>query len=429
MRKISFFIAIAIIFSFSSYGQDTTQQRISNRVNSKSQEEKPYVIFISIDGFRWDYAEKFGAQNILRLGRQGIAAASLKPSFPSLTFPNHYTLATGLYPAHHGLVDNSFYDRETDRFYSMKKTAADSSFYGGTPLWVLAEKQNMVSASFYWVGSEAAIQNTRPTYYYKYNELIPIDTRLNELKNWLQLPENIRPHLITFYFPEVDHAGHSFGPDAPQTAASVRLLDSVIGKMTEMTDKLGLDINYVLVSDHGMGAIDTTGSGIPMPAALDTSKFRIANGSSIILLYAKDSSDIRPTYAALKTSSNDYDVYLPDETPERWHYRLSDDRFNRIGDIILIPHYPNVFNIYNRKYLLAGEHGFDPEIKDMHAIFYAWGPQIKKHRKIKTFENIDVYPFVAGLLGLEIDSTTIDGNPQTLKKYIKKKHHRKNGKS
>ncbi len=420
MKKFFLFIVSAIIFSISVHAQDTTQQIVPGRVNSALQQSKPYVILISVDGFRWDYANNYGAKNILNLAKKGVSASSLQPSFPSLTFPNHYTIVTGLYPAHHGLVDNAFYDRATYRFYSMKKTAADSSFYGGIPLWVLAEKQNMLSASFYWVGSEAAIENTRPTYYYKYNELIPVDQRINELKKWLELPEEKRPHLITFYFPEVDHAGHSFGPDAPQTEAAVKFIDSTIQKMVEMTSKIDLDINYVMVSDHGMGAIDTTVAGIPMPAALDTSKFLIANGSSIILLYAKDSNDIAPTYAALKSSAKDYDVYLPDETPERWHYKIADDRFNRIGDIILIPHYPRVFNIYNRKYLLPGEHGFDPGIKDMHAIFYAWGPQIKRHRKIKTFENIHIYPFVAALLDLKTDSVSIDGNPKVLKRLIKK---------
>lgn len=419
MKKAPGFFIFLFIFSLSACAQDTTQKVVSGRFNSIIQKEKPYVILISIDGFRWDYAKKFGAKNILKFGRKGVSAGALIPSYPSLTFPNHYTIATGLYPAHHGLVDNAFYDRNSNRFYRMKKTAGDSSLYGGTPLWVLAENQNMLSASFYWVGSEAAIKGKRPTYYYKYNELIPVDTRINELKKWLELSQEKRPHLITFYFPEVDHAGHAFGPNAVQTASVVKQVDSTIKKMVEMTEKFKLNINYVLVSDHGMGAIDTADSGIPMPEALDTSKFIIAYGSSIILLYAKDTNDIAQTYAALKASAKDYDVYLPDETPDHWHYKKIDDKFNRIGDIILVPHYPHGFNFYNRKYRLPGEHGFDPEINDMQAIFYAWGPKIKKHRKVKPFSNIHIYPFIARILGLNMDSVFIDGDTSVLQKFIK----------
>jgi len=150
---------------------DTVQKIIPGRTNSPAWLQKPYVIMISADGFRHDLADKYHAVHLIALRDNGVAASGMRPSYPSLTFPNHYTLATGLYPAHHGLVDNAFFDPARNTGYRMgdKKTVADSSWYGGTPLWVLAEKQHMLSASFYWVASEAAIQGIRPTYYYVYN--------------------------------------------------------------------------------------------------------------------------------------------------------------------------------------------------------------------------------------------------------------------
>ncbi|HZK65297.1 MAG TPA: ectonucleotide pyrophosphatase/phosphodiesterase, partial [Puia sp.] len=177
MMKISVFLSALFFFTGALQAQDTAQQIVPGRFNRPDQLKKPYVILISADGFRYDLADKYHATNLLRLRKEGVEAAYLQSSFPSLTFPNHYTIVTGLYPAHHGLVDNSFYDPAKDASYSIgnKSAVQDSSWYGGTPLWVLAEKQGMLSASFYWVGSEAAIQGVRPTYYYKFNTKISMD--------------------------------------------------------------------------------------------------------------------------------------------------------------------------------------------------------------------------------------------------------------
>jgi len=193
----------------------TDQQIISGRKNSPEQMNKPYVILISADGFRADFTEKYEAKKLQALSKAGVRGKYMIPSYPSVTFPNHYSIATGLYPAHHGLVDNSYIDVPTGAFYNMgnKKMVAEGKWYGGTPLWVLAEQQKMISASFYWVGSEADIQGIKPTYHYIYNEKIDIATRIKAMKEWLSLPEDKRPHFITFYFSDVDHDAHTYGPD------------------------------------------------------------------------------------------------------------------------------------------------------------------------------------------------------------------------
>jgi predicted AlkP superfamily pyrophosphatase or phosphodiesterase len=170
MKKL-LFIVFSFAFSLTAFAQDTTQQVIPGRSNSPEQQDKPYVILISSDGFRYDYADEYKAEHLLPFANEGVRASSMIPSFPSVTFPNHYTMATGLYPAHHGIVQNIFYDRDRKIYYnsSNKATYEDGTWYGGTPLWVLAEKQHMVTANFYWVGSDAPIQGMYSTYYYKHN--------------------------------------------------------------------------------------------------------------------------------------------------------------------------------------------------------------------------------------------------------------------
>ena len=418
------FLSIAfLIIKFSLSAQDITQQIITGRHNSKEQQQKPYVILISADGFRADLAEKYNAVNLLRLRDNGVQAEYMLASFPSLTFPNHYTIVSGLYPAHHGLVNNTFYDPNRKVVYSMsnKKMVADSSWYTGTPLWVLSEKQQMLSASYFWVATESAIQGIRPTYYFIYNEKTGIDSRIQTVKNWLQLPEETRPHFITFYFPDVDHAEHLYGPDSKEAADAVHFVDESVGKMVAEVNTLNLPVNFVFVSDHGMTKIDTT-KVIRLPKEIDTSKFFTPIGESVIHLYAKQNSFIKPTYKALKKVAKDFDVYLiKKNTPMRWHYSKSDDRYNRLGDIILVPHLPAFFNIGTTKNTNIGKHGFDPYFPDMHATFYAWGPAFKQQVKINGFENINVYPLIATILGLNYNEDDIDGKLSILKPVLKKK--------
>jgi predicted AlkP superfamily pyrophosphatase or phosphodiesterase len=404
--------------ALSAQPTDSTQQVIPGRANSAQQEQRPYVILISADGFRYDLADKYNAVHLQALRATGVQARSMTPSFPSVTFPNHYSLATGLYPSHHGLADNAFFDRKLDRSYGIRDRSAveDPAFYGGTPLWVLAEQQKMLTASFFWVGSETAIDGVRPTYYYRFNDKISLDTRLRAVHDWLTLPKDKRPHLITFYLSWVDHAQHLYGPNSKEAEAAVHQVDDAIDRMTRMVDSLHLPVNFLFVSDHGMAQVDTT-HPIPFPDIIDTTKFTVAFGGTMIHLYAKDKRDIAPTYAALKATARDYYVYLPAETPAHWHYSDKDDRYHRIGDILLVAHYPLVFHTRGR--ILAGEHGYDNAIPDMGATFYAWGPAFKPGLTITPFENVNVYPLVAHLLGLTI-TQPIDGSLKVLSNTLKK---------
>jgi len=418
--KTLFTLLFCLASSLTTFSQvDTTQQIIPGRKNSKEQQDKPYVILISADGFRYDYAQKYHAEHLLALSAEGIKAASMVPSFPSVTFPNHYSIVTGLYPSHEGLVNNSFYDRTQKKFYSYKsKTATDSVWYGGTPLWVLAEQQQMLSASFYWVGSEAQIKGLYPTYYYKYNEKIVINDRIQTVVNWLELPPEKRPHLITFYFPQVDHEGHKHGPDSKEVESAVHFVDSAVYALTKAVKTTGLNVNFVFVSDHGMTSPDIE-HPISVPAAIDTSKYIVSGDGILIELYAKDPNTIQKTYEQLKKESKDqgYEVYLRVNMHSRLHYGKSDDWHNRIGDILLIPTWPKVFNLYNRK-LDPGWHGYDPgAVKDMHATFFAWGPAFKPNTQIDAFPNVNIFPMVSQLLGLGY-TFKVDGSKQLAKDIL-----------
>jgi predicted AlkP superfamily pyrophosphatase or phosphodiesterase len=275
----------------------------------------------------------------------------------------------------------------------------------------------MLTASFFWVGSETAIDGVRPTYYYRFNDKISIDTRLRAVKDWLTLPEAQRPHLITFYLSWVDHAEHVYGPNSTQAEAAVHEVDDAIDRMTRMVDSLHLPVNYVFVSDHGMAQVDTT-RGIPLPEVIDTSKFIVSMGGTMVHLYAKDKRDIAATYNALKTVANDYYVYLPEQTPAHWHYTEKDDRYHRIGDIILVAHFPLLFHNPGMHFI-AGEHGYDNAIPDMGATFYAWGPAFKSGMTLTPFENVNVYPLIAHILGLGI-TQPIDGSLKVLGNTLKK---------
>lgn len=411
----TFFIAVSLI------GQDTTQQINYTTKNDPSQIKKPYVILISADGFRADFTEKYDAKFLQSVTKKGVRAKFMEPSFPSVTFPNHYTIVTGLYPSHHGLVNNSYLDVASGQLYSMgnKKMVSEGKWYGGTPLWVLAEQQKMISASFFWVASEADIQGIKPTYHYIYNEKTSINTRIQAVKDWLTLPEERRPHLITFYFPDVDHDAHTYGPEDPRVKQSVQYVDSSINALQQALAPLNLPINYIFVSDHGMTTVDVNNT-IGLPEAVDKNYFNVPWRDALLQLYAKDSSKIESTYQALK-QDNRFTTYKLDETPAHWHYTKADDRFNRLGDLILVPKtIHQVFNLGTRK-PTPGKHGFDNKEVEMRASFMAWGPVFKKGLFIDGFENVHVYPLVANILGLKINEQKIDGRLEVLKPILKNK--------
>ena len=417
------FLGLFIVLSVLGFSQtDTAQVVVPNRKNTDASLTKPYVILISADGFRYDYAKKYHAKNILKLAEKGVSAKAMIPSYPSITGPNHYTMITGLFPSHTGFVDNYFYDKKRNDLFgmSMQSKISDGSWLGGIPLWSLAEKQGTLAASLFWVASNSDAGGTRPTYYYNYHEKFTADEKINIVLNWLKLPEDKRPHLITFYFPEVDKNGHLYGTESPELRQSVEFVDDAVGKLIQKVNELKLpNVNFIFVSDHGMIDVDLENPLEIPEILLDKSRFTYFNAQTLLRVMVKNEAEVKQVYRELKKNkTRDYQVYLTDKFPAKLHYRTSDDRFGRIGQILLVPTAPKVFLESGSK-KTPGKHGYSPfKVPEMRATFVASGPAFKEGKKIGKFRNVNLYPMVAEILGLKV-SQTIDGSPKTAKKVLK----------
>ncbi len=385
---------------------------VDNGPNSAAAQRAHYVVLVSLDGFRWDYAVRDHATHLLDLGKVGVwAPQGMLPSFPSLTFPNHFTIATGLYPEHHGLVGNSFYDAGKNARYAISDQDAvtDGSWYSGVPLWSLAESQGMRSACLFWPGSEAKIAGYRPTYYLRFDDKTDEEARIALVLEWLRLPAVERPHFITLYYSDADHAGHAFGPDAPETHAAVHKLDALIGKLKAGLDATGLPVDLVVVSDHGM--VHEQGPWITLDQFVDLKGFETSGP----LLYATSEADRERVYNQLKKASGQFEVYRLKHVPANLHFNENP----REGDPVVIPTGPYPIRAHGpaagkpEREPTAGMHGFDPHVMpEMKASFFAAGPDIVPGRTVLPFENVNLYPWLAHMLGLKPGKT--DGSLNVL---------------
>jgi predicted AlkP superfamily pyrophosphatase or phosphodiesterase len=391
---------------------------VPNGPNAAEQQSKPYVVLVSLDGFRWDYAAKYGATNLEQIAADGASAPDgMIPSFPSITFPNHLAIVTGLYPEHHGIVENNFYDpARKEKYASRDKSVQDGTWYHGVPLWILAEQQGMRSACFYWPGSEAEIDGKRPSHYLHYDGLVPYQQRVDQVIAWLKLPAADRPHFITLYFSEPDGAGHETGPESEQTAAAVRRVDSAVGTLAAALKALHLPIDLIVVSDHGMETVQ--GNWIDLDKFTDLSQFVTINNEG--LLYAPDEEAAARAYQQLKDASDKFVAYRRVDVPADLHFNENP----REGDPVVIPTGPYMIRVHASETpeinppKVKGEHGYDPsKMKSMRSVFYAEGPDIAAGTKLAPFENIDVYPLIAEILGLKIGK--IDGHVDSLRGILK----------
>jgi len=402
-NRILCFALTACFLAVACYGQAIAPViTVDHGPNASQQLSKPYVILVSLDGFRYDYAKKYHADHLLALAAAGASAPEgMLPAYPSITFPNHYTIVTGLYPEHHGIVANSFYDPARKETYSYRdaKSVGDGTWYGGTPLWVLAEQQGMRSASFFWVGSEADIQGVRPTYYLKFDGKFPNGKRVEQVLAWLRLPPEQRPHFITLYFSDTDTAGHQYGPDSPQVADAVHELDGEIGKLMDGIKESKLPVDLIVLADHGM--VEVKGAPIHLDQyGLKTSWLDPIMGS---ILYPRSDEDAQKAYEALRGKSDKFTVYRRAQVPADLHF----DSNPREGDPVVVPTGPYFINVAadlnGPERIPAGMHGYDAtRMPEMKALFVAAGPDIRPGVALEPFENVDVYPLIAEILGLDV---------------------------
>jgi predicted AlkP superfamily pyrophosphatase or phosphodiesterase len=378
---------------------------VDNGANSAQAQSRHYVVMVSLDGFRWDYAKRDDATHLLALAKQGSwAPEGMLPSYPTVTYPNHISIVTGLYPEHHGIVDNSFFDPDRQKTFRAfdPEVVKDGTWYGGTPLWSLGESQGMRTACFFWPGCEAQIAGYRPTWYAKSNPTTE-DTpemqraRIDNAIALLRLPAEQRPHLILMHYSSPDDEGHEYGPDATQTRAGVLKMDAFVGKLKAALDATGLSVDLVVVSDHGMAHVPN--EWITLDQFTDLTGFD-AVGS---LLYGKSEADCERVYDQLKKASSQFMVFRRKNVPAELNFnqnaREGDPVIVATGAYAIRAHAPAAGTPDSPPH--PGMHGFDPrKVPQMKGIFIATGPDIVKGKVVGPFENVNLYPWLAHLLGL-----------------------------
>jgi len=384
---------------------------------------KPHLILISLDGMRWDYVDRFKPPHLSRFIENGVKAKSLIPSYPSKTFPNHYTIATGLYPDRHGLLGNNFYSYDKQVVYNIRdrNLVEDGSFYGGSPIWVEAHEAGMITASFFFVGTEADVKGIRPDYYMIYDKNIENESRVAQVLEWLSLPDDKRPRLITLYFSDMDDVGHRHGPNNDLILGKTLFdLDEELGRLFMGIEQTGLNVNVIIVSDHGMTEVPVD-QFIPIEKIQNEDLYMTIDNGSIINIHLNDGISIDDALSYLKDIEGPFNVYQTASTPHFEYVPQNEDW----GEIQVLPddgyYFSNLRGINMRKkasWSVFGQHGFNPEMKDMHGIFYAQGPAFKNNYSISSIKNIHIYPLMCRILGLEIPKE-IDGNINNINKVLK----------
>ncbi|PHS18935.1 MAG: alkaline phosphatase family protein [Kangiella sp.] len=407
LKKIIDLALLVFLFAFSM-----------GAVKSVNKEATP-LILISIDGFRYDYIEKYKPPTLLSLIENGIHAEKMNPIYPSKTFPNHISIVTGMYPSNHGIVHNKFYDRSLNDEYRMGKAFDNPLWMQGTPIWIHAERHGVKTASYFWPESDSKLEGISASYSYKYNKKTPYEKRINQIIDWLKLPEESRPQFITTYFSLVDDQGHRFGPNSHQVRDAVIEVDRHLGNLKKRIEsELEFEVNLVIVSDHGMLDI-SKGEKINWKKLADFSDYKVVNGTTQLMIYSTNKNSKNNLSQLVKRLNNQskghYLAYLKEDLPKDTHYFNND----RIADIIVEAIAPAVF-VKNDKsaHFSKGMHGYDPNLlPEMGAFFVANGPDFKNGLTIPAFDNIHVFPLLNHLLELPIP-TNIDGKLDVLRAII-----------
>ena len=404
MKQIKYLLLFLLIISFQSFAQKNN-----------------YVILISFDGFRWDYANRGITPNIEKMRDEGVSASSFQPCFPSKTFPNHQSIITGMYIDHHGIIANDFVDPFTGEHYRLsdKKVTSQSKWYRGEPFWETAKRNGIKTASFYWPGSNLDLEYRRPDYVKKYNQNFPYYARVDTVIKWLGLPYPKRPHFITLYYSLTDTYGHRYGPDSKEENFAIAHVDSVLSYLFTKIYETGMQdsVNIILVSDHGMTNISPDRT-INIEKILTGTKYFLQESGPFVLI-SPLSGEKEKIYNRLKENENHYKVYTKENIPAYYHY--SENPF--IPEIIVIAEKGwslgtskqiENFKLHPDK----GNHGYDNHLLDMHGIFFAWGHSFKKGYRTGTILNIDVYPLLCKLFGI-IPNSKIDGKLERIQYILK----------
>ncbi|CAG8646095.1 11458_t:CDS:2 [Funneliformis caledonium] len=398
----------------------THDDKIGSLYSNGTHEFHNTVILVSFDGFRSDYLDRNFTPTIQKFIQKGLKAEYLVPSFPSVTFPNHYSIVTGLYPESHGIVANEFYDPilKDDFFYINPNKSLDSKWWKGEPIWVTTVKQNQKSGVSMWVGSSSVIDGHVPTYSHVYNSSRSMHERIEHIINWLDMELEDRPTFLAGYVSVVDSMGHKFGPDSQEVNKALEAVDDYVKILLNKIEERNLTdiVNIIFVSDHGM-AQTIPSNIIFLDNVFNISKIHPLEGFPIGGIRPYNDSDINEIFDLLQNASESqpWTCYLRENIPERFHYRNS----VRIAPIICIPPVGWVLTNhrdFNEK-LPRGAHGYDNQDPTMRGIFLANGPYFKDKkggddgRVVNPFINVEIYNTLCKILGLKPapNNGTVDG--------------------
>jgi predicted AlkP superfamily pyrophosphatase or phosphodiesterase len=357
------------------------------------------VIVVSFDALGDRFLDRDSLPNFHRMMAQGVRAP-FRPEFPSKTFPNHYSMATGLTPGQHGIAVNQFYDATRGAMF-LRTSATDGSWFGGEPIWVTAERAGVHSAAYFWTGSEAEIGGVRPRYWHLFDATVPDSAKIVEVMHWLRLPVAERPRLIMIYSPVVDVPGHRTGPDSPETRAGVRAADRTIGILRDSLAALrSLAIDLIVVSDHGLISVPRE-HDIDMDHLLPAHGALVDNEHATLSIWADPKGprlDLDSLAAFYRRTIPHMRLYRPGEFPAQWETEQNP----RFGDLFLLadPGYEFVSTTPRSLYTI-GEHGYDPSIPDMMGIFVAAGPDFRGGVRLPARENRTLHGLLIQLLHLK----------------------------
>jgi predicted AlkP superfamily pyrophosphatase or phosphodiesterase len=388
-----------------------------------AQPQQPVLILISLDGWRWDYIDRFQPPVLSKMAASGVRSEGLIPIFPSKTFPNHYTIVTGLHAARHGITSNNIVDPALPWRFSLgdRDVQQDTRWWGGEPLWVGAERQGHIAATMFWPGSDVEIAGDRPAYWRPYEDELPNEARVDQLLAWLKQPEPTRPTFLTLYFSDVDTAGHRFGPTAEETRSAALHVDGMIGRLVAGIDRLGLAsrTNYVVVSDHGMADLSPD-RVIVLDDYLDLNTVDLIDSAPIVGMNARPGVSVESIYQALVGKHPALQVYTRSNLPVE--HRLRDHP--RLPDLIGIA--DDGWHPTTRAWLArertagefpGGNHGYEPKHRSMHGLFVATGSQFKPGVVVPEFDNIHVYELLCRVLGISPASN--DGDPAVTSSFLR----------
>jgi predicted AlkP superfamily pyrophosphatase or phosphodiesterase len=372
------------------------------------------LLLISIDGMRTDYLDLGITPNLQRLAQEGVRARWMTPSYPVLTFPNHYSIVTGLRPDRHGIVHNDMRDPKLGRFrLSDRDAVGHGAWWGGEPIWVSAEKAGLSTAAYYWPGTEAAIAGVRPRRWRPFDDSVPYASRVDDVLGWLRADADERPRFLTLYFEGVDKKGHDFGPASAEVRKALVEADAAIGRLLAGLRRQGqLDrMNLVLVSDHGMAEVPP-GQVVDLAAMVDPADVTVVSAGQVVGV------NPLPGHAAVAEARllgrhAHYQCWRKGELPSRWHF----GKHPRVPAIVCQMDegwdaLPRSFAARRTPGAPRGSHGYDPALASMRTIFLARGPAFRRGVVIDPIDNVDVYPLLAQLLGIE--AVGDDGNPDAL---------------